>query len=81
MMTKKSFLAPNFAPKGDYRCYIILDDALRILSKQSSPTRESVLNYRDKRHPCSTVWVIDSDYAMTREIINVETGEYMEYYI
>lgn len=78
---KKSFLAPNFAPIGDYRCYLICDDSFRILSKQSSPTRERVLNFRDKHFPGLSVWVIDSDYAMTREIINIETGEYMEYHI
>jgi len=79
MIKKESFLAPNFASRGDYRCYLILTDNLRVIAKYASPNREGPLNTRDREYPNCSVWVIDSDYAMTREIINIETGEYLSY--
>jgi len=41
----------------------------------------NVISVRDKNYPGASIYVLDRDYAMTREIIDVETGEYEEYFM
>jgi len=78
-MTKndRHILPRNFASPG-YRSYLIFEGhQLRAAMSSIEPP----ILQRDKWYPGATIWVVDRDYSITHEIINIETGEARSYLI
>jgi len=68
--------------RADDRAYLFFPPGssrptTRILTHDVSSVRQ----FRDKNYPDHRIYVLDHDYSMTREIINIDTGETMEYFI